>query len=137
MRIDGAKGAPTRTVDLTEFFDRPTHVTIRIMSPFGRALIREIAMETFEVGEVDSKGRTADIRTNPKGQADREMRTRATKLSHSFAGTDMTADGQPVVWGKDLWDALDETDPRILDAVVAEIDRFSKLVEPEGEANPT
>jgi hypothetical protein len=125
MRIDGAVGAPIERVVLDEFFDRPAHVDVRIISPYGRAMVREILMESFEVGDVDTKGKVSDVKTKPQGQADRDMRVRDVKLRHAFAGTDIMADGQAVPWDKELWNALDEADPRILTKVLEAIDRIN------------
>jgi len=127
MRVDGAKSAPVQRVELDEFFDRPAHVDIKAMSPYGKAMIREIVMEGFEVGDLDAKGKTAEVKSNPKGMAEREMRARDTKLRYAFVSTDIMADGVPAAWDKALWDALDETDPRILEKVVDAINGLSKV----------
>ncbi len=139
MRIDGALGAPIEKVVLDEFFDRPAHVNVRAISPYGRAMVREILMESFEVGDVNTKGKVTELKTKPQGQADRDMRVREVKLRHAFAGTDIMADGQAVPWDKELWGALDEVDPRILVKVLDAIDRISGGYkgEEDGETDPT
>ncbi|MDD5391077.1 MAG: hypothetical protein PHD37_17200 [Gallionellaceae bacterium] len=126
MKIEGVKGAPVERVVLDRFFDRPAHVDVRVISPYGRALVKEIMMESFELGELDAKGRASEVKANPKGAAEREIRVRDVKLRHSFVGTDIMADGVPAAWDKPLWDALDEADPRILESVIETIDRISK-----------
>lgn len=127
MRVDGARGAPVERVVLDEFFDRPAHVDIKAMAPYGKALIREIVMEGFEVSDLDAKGKTADVKNNPKGMAEREIRVRDTKLRYAFVATDLMADGVAAAWDKPLWDALDEVDPRILEKVIVAIDGLSKV----------
>ena len=138
MRIEGVKGAPVERVELAQFFDRPAHVDIRVISPYGRALVKEIMMESFELSGIDAKGRASDLKTNPKGAADREIRVREAKLRYAFVATDIAADGAPILWDKPLWDALDEADPRILDTVVEAIDRISAMGQGAGEdTDPT
>lgn len=122
MKIDGAKGAPVTRVELSEFFEQPAYVDIRVISPYGKALLREIAMESFEVGELDAKGKTADVKANLKGSADREMRSRDVKLQYTFVGTNIMSEGQPAAWTKPLWDALDEVNPAILQKLIDAID---------------
>lgn len=137
MKIDGVRGAPIERVTLDEYFDAPTHVDIRVISPYGRAMLREISMESFEVSGVDAKGRASDIKTNAKGTAERDIRARDTKLQYTFAGTNIMSDGVLAEWNKELWAALDEMDPRILGAVIEAIDRQSKFATEEKESDPT
>lgn len=136
MKIDGVRGAPVTRVALDEFFERPTHVDIKPISPYGRALVKEILMESFEVGEMDAKSKTADVKTNTKGSADRDLRMREVKLRYTFVATDMQSEGQPVTWDKPLWDALDEMDPRIIDKVIDAVDSQSKFTSGD-DTDPT
>jgi hypothetical protein len=139
MKVDGIVGSPVRRVKLDDFFGgREVWVDIKAISPYGRSLVREIQMEGFIVGEVDTKGKVADVKTNPKGQADRDMKVREVKLRHAFAGTNIMADGQAVPWDQALWSAMDEANPAIIDKIIDSIDEVSKLGTPEdGESDPT
>jgi hypothetical protein len=137
VKIDGVRGAPIDRIALDEFFDGPTHVDIRVISPYGRAMLREISMGSFEVGGVDTKGRASDIKTNVAGTAEREIRARDIKLQYTFAGTNIMSDGVLAEWNKELWTALDEMDPRILGTVIDAIDKQSKFAIEEKDADPT
>jgi hypothetical protein len=137
MKIDGLKALPFCRVVLDEYFEVPTFVDVKIIPPMGRAQIREVVMQSFNLGDLDTKGKTSSIQTKTEGMADREMRTRDLKLKFSFANTNIKVDGQPAVWGKELWDELDDVNPMILEKVVKEIDRTSKLNAGEGDDNPT
>lgn len=127
MQVTGVKRIGTKKVTLDRFFDAPTYVEIKMMSPYGRAKVREIAMESFDVDEVDSKAKTASVKARFAGMADRDMKTREVKLEFAFVSHTIQAD--TTTWCKELWDALDEADPRILDTVLSEIDSFGKVDE--------
>jgi len=139
MKVDGIVGSPVHRVKLDDFFGgREIWVDVKAIAPYGRSLVREIQMEGFIVGEVDTKGKVADVKTNPKGQADRDMKVREVKLRHAFAGTNIMADGQAVPWDQALWSAMDEANPAIIDKIIDSIDEVSKLGVPEdGESDPT
>jgi hypothetical protein len=136
VKIDGLKALPYCRVVLDEFFDEPTYVDIKVIPPMGRALIRENVMSSFTIGDIDQKGKASSIQTRTEGMADREIKTRNLKLRYAYATSNIRVDGQPGVWDEALWDGLDGANPKILEKVVAEIDRTSKLVG-EGDADPT
>jgi hypothetical protein len=137
VRIDGVKTVPCERVALDEFFSESTWVDVKIITPVGRAHIREIVMSTFDIGDIDAKGKASDIKTKTEGMAERELKIRRLKLQYGFGGTNMKSDGIPVTWGEPLWDALDEANPMILEAVLAKIDTSSKFVAKEGDTDPT
>jgi hypothetical protein len=136
MVIDGLKKLDTRRVELGEFFDSPASVTIKILGPYAKAQIREVLMSGFSIGEMDTKGQKASVQTRNEGSADREIKIRELKLSSSFVSTDIKSSGVTPGWDKSLWDALDEANPKILEKVISEIDKFSKLND-EVESDPT
>ena len=136
MTIDGIKKLETKQVDLSEFFDAPASVTIKILGPYAKAQIREVLMSGFSIGEMDTKAARASVQTRNEGSADREIKIRELKLSCSFAGTDIRSSGVIPEWNKALWDALDEANPKILDRVLFVIDKFSRLGE-DAEPDPT
>jgi hypothetical protein len=127
VKIDGLKALPYCRVKLDEYFEEPTYVDIKVIPPMGRALIRENVMSSFTVGEIDAKGKAGSIQTNSEGMADREMKVRNLKLKYAYANSNMKVDGQPGMWNEALWDVLDESNPKILEKVIDEIDRTSKF----------
>ncbi len=137
MVIDGVKKAETRTVRLDEFFDQPAVVVIKMLGPYAKAQVREVLMSGFNIGEMDTKGKTASVQTRSEGSADRELKIRDLKLTHGFVSTDVKSGGVVPEWNKALWDALDEADPRILEKVIVSIDDLSKLVEGGDASDPT
>jgi hypothetical protein len=94
-------------------------------------------MSSFNIGELDAKGKASSTQIKTEGLADREMKIRKMKLQYAFGGTNMKADGVPVVWGEALWDALDDGNPEILETVIEKIDEKSKFVAKEGDTDPT
>jgi hypothetical protein len=136
VKIDGLKALPYCRVKLDEYFEEPTYVDIRVIPPMGRALIRENVMSSFTVGDIDSKGKASSIQTKTDGMADREMKVRNLKLKYAYANSNIKVDGQPGMWDEALWNGLDDSNPKILEKVIAEIDRTSRL-SGEGDADPT
>jgi hypothetical protein len=133
MQVDGVRAVGTKRVALDAFFEKPTFVEIRILSPYAKAQIREVLMSSFEIGDVDAKGAKANVTTRSAGQADRDMKMRELKLVNGVTANNITVGGANAEWGKELWDALDEANPRILETVLESIDAISREV----NENPT
>jgi len=136
MTIDGVRKAESKRVELNEYFDQPTHVDVRALGPYAKALIREVIMSGFNIDDVNAKNSSANVKTKPEGMADREMKQRFIRLKHGFVATDMKAGGEIVEWNEALWNALDEANPAILEKVLATIDGMSRGAE-SGDTDPT
>lgn len=142
MKIDGLKEVATVPVDLSEFFDAPLIVQVRVMHPYGAAQVRELGMKGVEIKSFEAvEGKRPNVSALPvaEGSADRAIAMRHLKLRFGVhSTTPITSGGSPVKWDKELWDALDETNPKILDRVIEVIDEVNgQDGSGQGEGDPT
>jgi hypothetical protein len=137
MKIKGIRTVKPVDVDLSEYFDQPTKVTVRPLPPLSRAKIQERLVEGMRYATSQGK-KTLDINSIEQAMpAEVTMEIRAIKLQDGVtAHTIQDEDGKPLVWGTDLWAALDEADPEILGKVVEAVTQITTPDDEEGE-DPT
>jgi hypothetical protein len=127
VELDGLKARTTERVDLSEFFDKEAWIEIRRLGTVARAEIREIVSAGLEFEQRgDGPKAGYKVRGMANDSAERQLRLRNRKLASGVVDHSLTTAGVKVKWCEELWDALDEVEPRILEKVIGAIDRMNE-----------
>jgi hypothetical protein len=126
VKIDGIKERKIERVDLAEYFDREAWVDVKAVNTVARAEIREINSAGLEFEQKGSDPKAGyRVRGTAEDSENRQRRLRNRKLSSGYVDHCITAEGSKVPWGEELWDALEDVEPRIIERITQSIDRLS------------
>lgn len=138
MKIKGIRTVKPIVVDLSKFFESPQSVTVRALPPATRAKIQELTTNGMRYSTTQRK-KSIDIDAIEQAMPAvitleiREVKLRDGVIAHDFVDDDT---GKPATWGVELWNALDEADPRINETIIDAISRATYPDDEEGN-DPT
>lgn len=139
MKIKGIRAMKPVIVDLGRFFEGGSgaSVTVRPIPTPARAKIQELTTTGMRYATTQRK-KSLDIDAIEQAMpAEVTLEIREVKLREGVTEhTLVDEDGKALVWDKDLWKALDDANPAILDKVIAKITDITYPDDEEG-TDPT